>query len=69
MSRVNKNFFEKGDLVQWACYDGAPVCGIVLNVWDSNVYEPEECEVFVDTGSTYVIRSRSLKLLSKKQDH
>ena len=52
----------KGDLVTWLEGD---VChtGIVLESWDSNVYEPAECSVLLPNGQTAVMRSRHLKNL------
>ena len=53
----------RGDLVTWHEWEGIPKSGVVLDIIPSNVYEPEECEVFSE-GETYFIRSKSLKLIS-----
>ena len=57
----------EGDLVTWQV-DNIHYAGIVLEVWDSNVYEPEECNVLLPTGKTAVIRSRNLKSLRRAED-
>lgn len=56
--------FEKGDLVRWDVghYDEMEIkVGIIMQIWDSNVYEPEECEVFAD-GETFYVPSKRLRL-------
>ena len=64
--RTKRTIIQKGDLVSWLGFDSKVEChGIVLNVWDSNVYEPEECEIFFDENTTVMMRSRNVKLVSK----
>ena len=64
--RTKRTMIQKGDLVSWLGFDSEVEChGIVLDVWESNVYEPEECEIFVDETTTFMMRSRNLKLVSK----
>ncbi len=54
------NIFSRGDLVCWEEWEGASRSGIVMDVYPSNVYEPEECEVF-SNGENVIIRSKCLK--------
>lgn len=54
-----------GDLVTWQTHDGKVMTGLILEVWDSNVYEPEECQVLISSGETVVVRSRGLKPFNK----
>lgn len=57
---------DPGDLVTWLGHDSkTEMKGIILDIWESNVYEPEECEIFVDESQTIVVRSRYLKVISK----
>ena len=58
---IKRTIHSPGDLVTWTTHDGKFVSGIVLEVWDSNVYEPEECQVLIGTGETLTMRSRNLK--------
>ena len=53
--------FEKGDLVHWdEGLDEKTKVGLVMQTWDSNVYEPEECEVF-SNGETFYVPSKRLR--------
>ena len=55
-----------GDLVFWENM-GERYTGVVLEVWDSNVYEPEECNVLLPSGGTAIIRSRNLRSVQKAE--
>lgn len=56
------NHFSRGDLVCWEEWEGIPASGIILDIYPSNVYEPEECEIF-SSGVFRTIKSKCLKLV------
>lgn len=55
-----------GDLVFWEA-SKERYTGVVIEVWDSNVYEPEECNVLLSSGETAIIRSRNLRPVQKAE--
>lgn len=57
----------RGDLVTWEEWEGMPKSGVVLDIIPSNVYEPEECEIFCDGEFTYV-RSKCLRLVKSTNE-
>ena len=67
------NRIQVGDFVEWheTWYHGderaaRKACGLVLEVWDSNVYEPSESVVLVSgTMEKAVIRTRDLSVSIK----
>ena len=57
----------RGDLVTWEEWEGMSKSGVVLDIIPSNVYEPEECEIFCDGGFTYV-RTKCLRLVKSTDE-
>ena len=67
MKEINRKDHAPGDLVVWS--EGGSYCtGIVLESWDSNMYEPAECSVLTLGGKTIFMRARNLKTLNKASD-
>lgn len=64
---LKKTMHSSGDLVTWESHNGKVMTGLVLEVWDSNVYEPEECQVLISSGETVTVRSRNLKPFNKPE--
>ncbi len=64
---MGRTMHDKGDLVTWRV-NNVHYTGIVLEVWDSNVYEPEECNVLLPSGQTAVVRARNLRSLQRLED-
>ena len=64
---MRRTIHEEGDLVTWQV-NNIHYAGIVLEVWDSNVYEPEECNVLLPDGKTAVVRARNLRSLQRFED-
>ena len=52
----------RGDLVCWEEWEGVSKSGVILDIYPSNVYEPEECVIFSE-GATTVRPSKCLKLI------
>ena len=57
----------RGDLVCWEEWEGVPKSGVILDIYPSNVYEPEECVIFTE-GATTIIRSKVLKLIDSSSE-
>lgn len=62
MNRTKQH--SKGDLVTWRA-NGNVYTGVVLESWESNIYEPAECNVLLPEGGTSIIPSKNLKSLQR----